>query len=89
MANIAYNKSIRTNGQYVDLAEVMGITFELNEHYQIQLLNTAMVMIADNKPTEGGFLIFDNKPFGYTHLGQKLWIKSIENKPIEVNISEG
>ena len=89
MANIAYNKSIRTNGQYVDLAEIMGITFSLNEHYQIQLLNTAMVMIADDKPTEGGFLIFDNKPFGYTHLGQKLWIKSIENKPIEVNISEG
>ena len=77
MANIADHKSIRTNGQYVDLAEVMGITFELNEHYQIQLLNTAMVMIANNKP------------FGYTHLGQKLWIKSIENKPIEVNISEG
>lgn len=89
MANIAYNKSIKTNGQYVDLAEVMGITFSLNEHYQIQLLNTAMVMISDSKPTEGGFLIFDNKPFGYTHLGQTLWIKSIENKPIEVNISEG
>lgn len=89
MANIAYNKSIKTNGQYVDLAEVMGITFSLNEHYQIQLLNTALVMISDSKPTEGGFLIFDNKPFGYTHLGQTLWIKSIENKPIEVNISEG
>jgi hypothetical protein len=48
-----------------------------------------MVIISDEKPTEGGFLIFDNKPFGYIHLGSTLWIKSIENKPIEVNISEG
>ena len=89
MSNIAYKKSIRTGNDYVDFEEVMGITFTLNSNYQIQLLNAALVMIADEKPKEGGFLIFDNKPFGYTHLGQKLWIKSIENKPIEVNIAEG
>ena len=89
MSNIAYKKSIRTNNEYVDLAEVMGITFTLNSKYQIQLLNSAMVMIADEKPKEGGFFIFDNKPFGYKHLGNKLWIKSIENKPIEINIAEG
>lgn len=89
MPNIAYKKSIKTQGQYVDLAEAMGITFTLNSNYQIQLLNSAMVMISDDKPTEGGFFIFDNRPFGYTHYGSKLWIKSIENKPVEVNISEG
>lgn len=89
MSNVAYNKSIRTKGEYVDLAEAMGITFTLNANYQIQLLNSAMVMISDTKPEEGGFFIFDNRPFGYTHLGSTLWIKSIENKPIEVNISEG
>ena len=89
MSNIAYKKSIKTGKDYVDFEEVMGITFTVNSNYQIQLLNAALVMIADEKPTEGGFLIFDNKPFGYTHLGQKLWIKSIENKPIEVNIAEG
>ena len=89
MSNIAYKKSINTKGDYADLAEVMGITFTLNSNYQIQLLNTALVMISDEKPTEGGFLIFDNKPFGYTHLGAKLWIKSIEDRPIEVNIAEG
>lgn len=89
MSNIAYKKAIRTGNDYVDFAEVMGITFSVNSKYQIQLLNTALVMISDEKPKEGGFLIFDNKPFGYTHLGSKLWIKSIENKPIEINISEG
>ena len=89
MSNIAYKKSIRTGNDYVDFEEVMGITFVKDSNYQIQLLNAALVMIADEKPKEGGFLIFDNKPFGYTHLGQKLWIKSIENKPIEVNIAEG
>lgn len=89
MSNVAYKKSIKTQGQYVDLAEVMGITFTLNSKYQIQLLNSAMVIISDEQPTEGGFFIFDNKPFGYKHLGSRLWIKSIENKPVEVNISEG
>jgi len=89
MSNIAYKKSIKTGNDYVDLAQVMGITFSLNSNYQIQLLNSALVMISSSKPTEGGFLIFDNKPFGYTHLGQTLWIKSIENKPIEINIAEG
>lgn len=89
MSNIAYKKSIRTGNDYVDLAEVMGITFTLNTKYQIQLLNSALVMISDEKPKEGGFLIFNNLPFGYKHLGQTLWIKSIENKPIEINIAEG
>jgi hypothetical protein len=89
MPNIAYKKSIKTGNDYVDFAEVMGITFTVNTNYQIQLLNAALVMISDEKPKEGGFLIFDNKPFGYTHLGSKLWIKSIENKPIEINVSEG
>ena len=89
MSNIAYKKSVKTQGEYVDLAEAMGISFNLDSSYQIQLLNSAMVIISDNKPTEGGFFIFDNRPFGYTHHGSKLWIKSIENKPVEVNISEG
>ena len=89
MSNIAYKKSIKTGNEYKDFAEIMGITFTEKAHYQIQLLNAALVMISDEKPTEGGFLIFDNKPFGYTHLGSKLWIKSIENKPIEINVSEG
>ena len=89
MSNIAYKKQIKTGNDYVDFAEVMGITFTENSHYQIQLLNVALVMIADEKPKEGGFLIFNNLPFGYTHLGSKLWIKSIENKPIEINVSEG
>lgn len=89
MPNISYRKAIKTNGDYVDFEEAMGITFTENSNYQIQLLNVALVMISDEKPKEGGFLIFDNRPFGYTHLGSKLWIKSIENRAIEVNISEG
>lgn len=89
MSNIAYKKSINTKGDYVDLAEVMGITFNVNSSYQIQVVTSAYVIIADEKPTEGGFIIFDNRPFGYTHLGSRLWIKSIENRPVEVNISEG
>lgn len=89
MANIAYSKSLKTNGEYVDLAETLGFTFTEGNTYQIQIMNTATIIIADEKPTEGGFFIFDNKPFGYKHLGSKLWIKSTEKRPIEINVSEG
>lgn len=90
MSNVAYKKSVKTNGDYIDLAQEMGITFEVKKHYQIQLLNVCWAIIAPEKPTEGGFLIFNNLPFGYTQYeGSTLWIKSVENRPIEVNISEG
>lgn len=89
MANLAYNKSLKTNGEYIDLAEALGITFEDGKTYQIQIMNTATVIISDEKPTEGGFFVFDNKPFGYKHLGSKLWVKSTEKRPIEVNVAEG
>lgn len=88
MANLAY-KSIKTNGDYVDLAAALGIEFEVGKTYQIQLMNTATVIVSDEKPKEGGFFIFDNKPFGYKHLGSKLWVKSTEKRPIEVNVAEG
>ena len=89
MANIAYSKSLKTKGEYVDLAEALGFTFEEGKTYQIQIMNTATIIIADEKPTEGGFFIFDNKPFGYKHLGSTLWIKSTEKRPVEINVSEG
>ena len=88
MTNLAY-KEIRTDGDYVDLEEALGITFEMGKVYQIQLLNTATVIISDEKPEEGGFFIFDNKPIGYEHLGSKLWVKATEGRPIVVNVAEG
>ena len=88
MANLAY-KSLKTNGEYIDLGEALGITFEIGKTYQIQLMNTATIIIANEKPIEGGFFIFDNKPFGYKHNGSKLWIKSTEKRPVEVNVAEG
>ena len=88
MANLAY-KSIKTNGEYVDLEAALGITFEVDKVYQIQMMNTATIIISDEKPTEGGFFIFDNKPFGYKHLGSKVWVKSTEKRPVEINVSEG
>ena len=87
MGNIAY-KSIRTNNEYVDLAATLGISFTAGKTYQIQLLNTGTIIIADEKPTEGGFLILDEKPFGYKHTGSKLWLKSTDKRPCVVNISE-
>ena len=88
MANLAY-KSIRTNGDYVDLAQTLGITFEEGKTYQIQLLSAAVVIISDEKPKEGGFFIIDSKPFGYKHTGSKLWLKVVDKRAVEVNVAEG
>ena len=87
MANIAY-KSIKTDGKYVDLAATLGITFIVGKTYQIQLLNTGTIIIADEQPKEGGFFLMDEKPFGYKHLGSKLWLKSTNGRPCIVNVSE-
>lgn len=88
MANLAY-KSIKTNGDYIDLAAVLGITFEIGKTYQIQLMSGATIILSDEKPKEGGFFIFDSKPFGYKHTGSKLWLKAVDKRPVEVNIAEG
>ena len=89
MANIAYKKSVKTNGRYADLAKIMGITFATNKNYQIQIYDPAMVIISDTEPTEGGFFIYDSSPFGYTHTGSTLWVKTLEGRAVEINIAEG
>lgn len=88
MANIK-SKFIQSNGDYVDLAEEMGITFTEGNDYQIQIQNAATVIVSATKPTEGGFYINTNKPFGYTHTGDTLWIKTLQYTDAFVNIAEG
>lgn len=88
MANLAF-KSFYTNGEYVDLAEELGITFTVDTNYQIQIQSPATVIVSSTKPTKGGFYIFDGKPFGYTHTGDTLWIKSSDVTPATVNVAEG
>lgn len=87
MANLGY-KVFYTDG-YVDLAQEMGITLTQGNNYQIQLENPAILCVSATQPTEGGFTLSDGKPFGYTHTGTTLWIKSIKNAPAKVNIAEG
>lgn len=87
MANLGY-KVFYTDG-YVDLAEEMGITLTQGSDYQIQLENPAILCVSATQPTKGGFYISNSKPFGYTHTGGTLWIKSLEYAPAVVNIAEG
>ena len=87
MANLAY-KQVDTNGEYVDFETEMGITFTLDSKYQIQVQNSAIVCISNTKPTTGGFVINDIYPFGYKHLGSKLWIKTTYHSAW-VNVAEG
>ena len=86
MANIAY-KAIQPTGDYIDLATEMGITFTVDTKYQIQIQNSAIICVSANKPTKGGFYIPNDTPFGYTHIGDTLWLKA--NQEVVVNIAEG
>lgn len=88
MGNLAF-KTINTKNEYKDLGAELGITFEVGKKYQIQSLTSAYFIVSEEKPKEGGFLIFDNKPFGYAHLGQTLWVRTVENRPAQINVSEG
>lgn len=88
MANLAFN-SIDTNGKYVDLAQALGITFTLDAKYQIQIQNPATIIVSTVKPEKGGFYISSDVPFGYTHTGGTLWIRTLQYAPAVVNIAEG
>ena len=89
MANLAC-KTFAAAEEYINIETELGITFILNDNYQIQLKSPATLCVAATQPTEGGFYIFDKKPFGYTHTGDSLWIKADPSNPIvTVNVAEG
>ena len=85
MANLGIFE-INTNGEYMNLSTLTGITFVTGNSYLIQNYGGSCIVIESSvQPTEGGFVV-DNKPFKYECDGSDIYIQT--NGNIYLNISE-
>ena len=79
MANLI-STTFRTNGDYVNIAEVTGVTIQEGETYSVQVIGNAYLCHSTTKPITGGFLVGtqgNTEPFGYTaDSTNNLWIKT-------------
>ena len=72
MANLA-TITVKTNGEYADLATLASVTFTSGNKYQIQVQNLAYLREGTNGK---GFLITSDKPFTYVAGSDDLYIKT-------------
>lgn len=82
MANL-YSGKIQSNGEYINLAEATGLTFEEGVSYQIQFLNQGYIREGE----EGtGFLVTSIDPFSFSVKNSNVYVRSIED--LGINIAE-
>lgn len=85
MANLGIFE-INTNGEYLKLSDITGITFNINQRYLMQNKGGNCILIESlDVPKEGGFTV-NNKPFIYECDGSDIYIKT--NGNVFLNISE-
>lgn len=83
MSNL-YTGEINTQGEYVNLAQIAGITFTQDTTYAFQIQNAAWL----REGTEGkGFLFNKDKGYNWTCKGDDLYIRTTLS-PAIVNIAE-
>ena len=86
MANLG-NFTIKTDGEYQNLAEISGLTFTSGDVYVLQVKNECILCESVNKPDSGGFVI-DNKMIIQWKKGDgDLWVKT-DNGFTVINIAE-
>ena len=87
MANL-WSGAINTNGTYKKVSDLTGITFEDGKQYTFQIQNSATIISAAEKPTQGGFYIDTPVLNLYTKQpGEDLYIKTLFFRAI-LNIAE-
>lgn len=84
MANLGYFK-VNTNGKYVKLSEITGLTIASGTTYLLQVEGACRVCESATEP-EGGFYINKAEPFSYTAGDADLWVKT--NGSCYINIAE-
>lgn len=84
MANLGFFKIPDTNGEYLSLSEVTGITFEIGKNYQLQVQNECYLCEGAKK---GGFII--NKPIFiiYKPTSETLYVR-VDSGDAYINIAE-
>ena len=76
MANVFFGK-VQTNGEYVDIEEIIGSSLSSGTSYLVQFQGVVTVIVAPSKPAEGGFVLFNSQIFQYTPNGtDKMWVKT-------------
>lgn len=83
MANLGFFE-IDTDGEYVNLSDITGITFASGKTYLIQIQGSCNLCESATKPTKGGFLINKNEPFSYTSNGTTLWVCTVSSSYINI-----
>lgn len=82
MGNL-YSGKIKSNGKYVDLSAVTGVTFVDGNDYQIQFLNQGYI----REGIEGsGFFMTSIEPFSLRYKGEAVYVCS--TKELGINIAE-
>ena len=74
MANLA-TITVKTNGEYSDLATLASVTFTSGNDYQIQVQFQKPVYMREGS-TGDGFIVPDVKPFTWKCKGDTLYIKA-------------
>ena len=85
--NLAF-VTIDPNDDYQDLETIADITFTEGNKYVLQISGQAIVCEATEKPSRGGFYIVDATPFQYEAGSGKLWVKTLQNSKVLINVAE-
>jgi hypothetical protein len=70
-------KHIDTDGKYKKLSDELGITFEPNTQYTMQVIGEFYYQLNADTPTQLGFFRNNDKEFGFTPVdGEDLWVRT-------------
>lgn len=88
MANLGAYK-INTLNNYQKVSDLIGLTFEDDKTYTLQVQGRAYIINSATVPTEGGFLLKDNQIVNFTkEAGVDFYIKTNFWLPCVLNIAE-
>lgn len=87
MANLWYG-AINTNGQYLKVADLTGITFEDGKQYTFQIQNSATIISSATQPTAGGFYISNSAVNLFTKTAGEDWYIMTSAFGATLNIAE-
>ena len=88
MANLWTDK-VDTNGEYMDLEVLSGVTLEANKTYLLQASSTISICVATSKPSAGGFTIYSGPIVRFElETGEKIWVKTFNGLRTEMNLAQ-
>lgn len=85
MSNLWYG-SIQTDGEYVTLSSISGVTFTSGTTYTLQVKGKCYLCEKSAKPTSGGFLITEEMPIQYAAGSDDLYVRNVSDSCL-INIA--